>query len=521
MNLNLALIAHHLMDWKPVPVNLEDDGLDICDVRLCPANTVERDSIEYPDRTLFIGTFDQFRALSFTPLHALCAGGDKEAVDYFKRWESQALVLPPGALPPMMLNELLRLFRRFNDIERLLMETMLVGSDAATVIDICSRFFQNPTLILNEALRVVALCESYKHDKADEAWRETEATGYISKSLLTAMNEAGLLHTLETSREVILVDLPDYPRRLVANVFSDGRRMISLCVDEVTSPLSSLQSALLMHLATMIGTYLQTNRRILGYQPVSFIDSVRALVRGEKADASDVKAFLRLRGWDAKDRYIVAAMRANGRDRELGTDRFNLQTAAARFPDAVILEDAGDLIAVIHAAPDSDAASWGLDDAFEQHLQEVGVTCGISMPFADFFLLHDECLLARAAIDISTKQGKLAGTQRFRDHLMDYLLDVCAEKIDPICLCDPDMLALDVYDRHHHTDFAQSVAVYLETGSNYVKAAERLFIHRNTLVYRLNRACELVGMDLTDPGVAVRMVVSYRILQRGKERAAG
>ncbi|MFN8593430.1 MAG: helix-turn-helix domain-containing protein [Thermomicrobiales bacterium] len=40
---------------------------------------------------------------------------------------------------------------------------------------------------------------------------------------------------------------------------------------------------------------------------------------------------------------------------------------------------------------------------------------------------------------------------------------------------------------------------YLECGGSQIDAAARLEIHRNTLAYRLRRAAELVGRDVTDP----------------------
>lgn len=45
----------------------------------------------------------------------------------------------------------------------------------------------------------------------------------------------------------------------------------------------------------------------------------------------------------------------------------------------------------------------------------------------------------------------------------------------------------------------QTLVCYLENGGSQVEAAARLHIHRNTLAYRLRRASELIGRDVTDP----------------------
>jgi sugar diacid utilization regulator len=58
---------------------------------------------------------------------------------------------------------------------------------------------------------------------------------------------------------------------------------------------------------------------------------------------------------------------------------------------------------------------------------------------------------------------------------------------------------LDEYDRKHHMDLVNSLFVYFEENCNVAKTAKRLFIHRNTLDYRLKKIAEITGRNLTDP----------------------
>ena len=75
---------------------------------------------------------------------------------------------------------------------------------------------------------------------------------------------------------------------------------------------------------------------------------------------------------------------------------------------------------------------------------------------------------------------------------------------------------LQDYDRDHNGDLLKTLAVYLEYGGNSVRAADALFLHRNSLRYRLARIQALLGMDPDDPdarltlGVAVLLLKSTR-----------
>lgn len=63
-----------------------------------------------------------------------------------------------------------------------------------------------------------------------------------------------------------------------------------------------------------------------------------------------------------------------------------------------------------------------------------------------------------------------------------------------------------------HTSLYETLREYLECERNYVRTAERLFIHRNTLLYRLKRINDLTNLDLDDADVRLHIQLSYRLI---------
>lgn len=57
---------------------------------------------------------------------------------------------------------------------------------------------------------------------------------------------------------------------------------------------------------------------------------------------------------------------------------------------------------------------------------------------------------------------------------------------------------LHVYDRGQNMDLVSTLFVYFEENGNAAKTAKRLFVHRNTLDYRLKKIAEITGKDLHD-----------------------
>ncbi|MEW1909683.1 helix-turn-helix domain-containing protein [Kitasatospora sp. NPDC085895] len=63
----------------------------------------------------------------------------------------------------------------------------------------------------------------------------------------------------------------------------------------------------------------------------------------------------------------------------------------------------------------------------------------------------------------------------------------------------PAVDAMLAHDREHRTEYARSVAAWLDAVGSVAAAAERVGVHPNTLKYRLRRAGQLFGLDLDHP----------------------
>lgn len=72
---------------------------------------------------------------------------------------------------------------------------------------------------------------------------------------------------------------------------------------------------------------------------------------------------------------------------------------------------------------------------------------------------------------------------------------------------------LAAYDRRHHTQLLQTLAVYFDAQGSPTEAAERLHLHRNTLLYRLQRIREITGRDPDEPRARLAFHLALRIDQ--------
>jgi GAF domain-containing protein len=84
---------------------------------------------------------------------------------------------------------------------------------------------------------------------------------------------------------------------------------------------------------------------------------------------------------------------------------------------------------------------------------------------------------------------------------MDDLRDVYQDQVARI----------DSYDRRKNTDLLDTLEIYLECAGNLTKTSERLFVHRNTLIQRLERLQSLCDIDLQERSNWLTLQVAIKV----------
>ncbi len=86
-------------------------------------------------------------------------------------------------------------------------------------------------------------------------------------------------------------------------------------------------------------------------------------------------------------------------------------------------------------------------------------------------------------------------------------------------LCSQGLLALLEHDRNRGTEYVKTLDTYLKNETSMSKTAADLYIHRSSLLKRLNKIERIMQEDLQDPNV--RLYYRICLALREKYRADG
>jgi sugar diacid utilization regulator len=234
---------------------------------------------------------------------------------------------------------------------------------------------------------------------------------------------------------------------------------------------------------------------------------VTAVLAREVTDRGDIVARGAELGADLERGAGVLIVRAAPRTAQSGEWRARVLTLAQRglrsiAPGSLAAPAGGETaeIAVIVPAEDDDRlarAAAALDQELGRGLAGFQVTIGASRRAADPVDLYRAGNEARLAVNVGEAERRSllsfedTGAYRLLLPAMSEdpgeLQRFYAETIEPLA----------AYDEQYETELVATIEAYLENDGNVAATAKQLFTHRHTIRYRLERARELCGHDVS------------------------
>ena len=89
------------------------------------------------------------------------------------------------------------------------------------------------------------------------------------------------------------------------------------------------------------------------------------------------------------------------------------------------------------------------------------------------------------------------------------LMDFTPEQV-----CSHVLLDLIKYDTDNNTEYYKTLQTLFHHKFNYTHAAENLYIHRTTLIKRIERITQLTELNLDNPDENLYIELSFRYLDK-------
>ncbi|MGE5404041.1 MAG: PucR family transcriptional regulator, partial [Candidatus Saccharibacteria bacterium] len=153
-----------------------------------------------------------------------------------------------------------------------------------------------------------------------------------------------------------------------------------------------------------------------------------------------------------------------------------------------------------------------LIERMQTFLQKNNLRAGVSRRFSSLVQFREHYEQSQKTLKLATildKEGYLFFFERLKVY---HLLSLAAEREDLMSYCHPAVFQLINWDEAHGTSYEETLWALLSNDLNINLAAEKMFIHRNTMSYRVGKIIEMTGLNLKDGDTVFQLLLTKRVL---------
>ncbi|MBI3979269.1 MAG: helix-turn-helix domain-containing protein [Chloroflexi bacterium] len=410
-----------------------------------------------------------------------------------------------------------------------LIQMVLEGRGIQPITETLAVLLDSPVVVENQLFHLIA--QSIPQDGADPARRQTLSVGLTPASVL---DEPAFRATVEMmardGRARLLSALPEHglERRRIAAPILAGRDVLGyVFVLEGTRPFVEMDLQAVEQAAVVLALELMKQRAAAEAELRLRADFLGDLVAGQVGNPDllvhraallgvDLLRPLRVLAADLDDPTPSADSTSGGAERRRLFDAFADVLRRRGRGETAVLQSQG--IVVLMPVP-ADAVDDGpvrtLVEQVRHHRKRLRESVTFSVAIGRHATGIDEVRRsygeARRALDAVRSLRRQAQTVTLEQLGIYGLLFRPDSDSELLEFAHTTLRPLLEYDTRHGTALVPTLEAFIEEGCNLHRTARALFVHLNTLRYRLERIAALGGFDLHDSTTRLNLQLALRV----------
>ena len=380
----------------------------------------------------------------------------------------------------------------------------------------------NYITISDSAFSLVAYTQNLKCD--DDITRRLVEKGYHDQEAINIFNKAKLMNFWKDAVDIYVRDtglITSVPimSKVIHYNNSYYAHVVMLCTNRLPSEgLKDLFRILIDHLMTCFERQWIENNQM----PHVYDSLLLDLLESSDLSPETVSARARNSGLSVKGNYVLARVSSNDSAGIMLQRLCN--ELSTRITQSRVTLSSEILIALIPYSTHKPFSQ--LEDVLQEIMERYNAECGLSDPFSSLFELKTagaQALIAlkapqtgTAIASASSRRKDITRVNTFSRCYPGYAL-LQTDANSSVIKCSASYRALDKLcenDQKRGTNNFELLYSYLINERKASETAEIMHMHRNNVIYRISKICELTGLDLSDPDVRLRLLLCYDIYKR-------
>lgn len=399
-----------------------------------------------------------------------------------------------------------------------LRETLCLGQSLPQLLNTASAMVSSPIYILNPGCRLIAGSSGQYFDEplGEELLRQ----GSLSLDSVQKLQEKSAAVSLHEGCRQIFVDKVCYH---LCEIRKGSRQLASVLLAENPQKQGIDFGQLLADFTDIISHTLLENLEMLLNQDQRFSAFLKDILNERLTEEAQIQMRLGALSHPVHAFTSFVLIRRDSSDDQAAPPGVLMQHLQKIFPDTNMTMFQGDIV-ILHSQKTRPQKTMDFDyGQLNQLMEQFHTRAGISNASRHRCRLRTLYTLASASIRLGSALYRFSPEERifsYEDYSMYYIIDLCARQFiedhrhnDLIYLVHPSIIKICRYDAGHNTNLRDVLFYYLLNGCSLNRTARSMYMHRNTVLNKLNKISELTEIPLEDGYTRHRMIMSCLIIR--------
>ncbi|MBR3308651.1 MAG: helix-turn-helix domain-containing protein [Lachnospiraceae bacterium] len=377
-----------------------------------------------------------------------------------------------------------------------------------SLVDSFTRAFNNPVFVFDAGYHLIAC--NYEMAKADPTGKEiVDNMGFTEKEFRLINQENHIHEKVKKSDKPLRVRHKEQGFEQLICAIDTRKDLGHIVINAVNRPFNDTDIELMTMLKEGIYQQMRKEEFINDNSGYPYEYFLKDLLDGKIATPKRYQKRLSYVNTTFSDNMYCLVV-------ETARSSITLNTFLIRnrleslFPDTKTLMYNGEII-VLFCPPKHAELTKKDYEKIRKLCTESEIFAGISNNFTDLMDFADYYKQALRAIEIGITDNQEPGLYVYRDYFMHHIANIFFQKESEKTYCHPLMEKLLKYDAENETDLSDTLYAYLICERNISAASDYLYIHRNTMTYRLKKIDSLVNINYDDPKERQYLILSYEM----------
>ena len=447
--------------------------------------------------------------LTFMPASALICIGDPPPCCYND--ELELLVIADTTDIFELSNAIHEIYDIYETWDLKLQRCIREKNSLQYLADISEQIFGNGMLIMNGDFYMIA--HSTTHALYDSPNLHLDASGRISIEQVNLFKNDAVYNKIKNEKSVFIYPSEVLPfRTLCQNIFLNDTFLFRIIVPEIVQPFNDSDTQILEYLSHQLvqdPDYLVTFHRSKNSQLTSLLQNI---MMGNAHNQTAFEKELQQMGWSQNNSYCAVHIQPSSQDIYHTTATYFCNVIMQDFRKTFAFSHNQSILVIINM----DHLDESRDEYFKKFnrmVKDGNFRVGYSNYSVGLTHLKEYFHEAEIALEIGTRYHPAKWIHKFCDTVLPYIFNQITAELPGQLLSSPILLRLQDYDLKNHTDYVHTLEVFLENNLNAVQTAKDLFIHRATIVYRLERIKEIGQTDLRNKNDLLHLHLSFELIR--------